>query len=700
MRSTTLLSSLCLLGLAALSACNDAPVGPVLAIEPEAPDTSSDLVARMVQEASDPNERDTLDLTWTWSVDGAVQDDLTGDLVPASRTARDQTWTVEVVADDGKLLSEPVTASVTILNAPPTATVSLPAAATTTQDLVATASGEDLDQDTLSFSYSWTVDGTATSFDGDTVPAAETARGELWEVIVVASDGTAESEPATASITIENSAPSVAAAAVRPDPLREADTATCEGTGWQDPDGDPEQYVISWTVNGAAVSGETLDGSQLDKGDEVVCTLLPVDGDMEGTAVSSDPVVVQNTPPVVSGLSLSPAAPTVTTPVEAALAEVSDADGDEVSLTWSWTLNGTPLAGDASTVEPAWVRGDELVVSVTPSDDEAAGEVVSASVTIANAPPVIDSATITPAVLLTEDLATASYVVSDPDGDEPTVSFAWTVNGSAAGTASYLDGSQFDKGDTVGLTISVDDGHGGTASLSASTITVSNTPPTAPGVTLSPSDPSTSDDLICTLATASTDADDDRIRYTVSWTLDGSAWTGSTSTTTYVGDTIDAADLSDGDEWSCAIQASDGTDSATGTSSTVTVNDCGATSSSVVYGDTVQMYGYCWVLGRPGRTCDAVCADVGGTNLAVSAATAFTDSCSKPSPGDVSTWFYLNGNPAGWTSTGATGYKTLGYGYTGSQYYGKCAGGGSTGHGTWPGDPNNSSTRTLVCPCF
>jgi hypothetical protein len=63
-------------------------------------------------------------------------------------------------------------------------------------------------------------------------------------------------------------------------------------------------------------------------------------------------------------------------------------------------------------------------------------------------------------------------------------------------------------------------------------------------------------------------------------------------------------------------------------------------------------------------------------------------------------WFFDNGNPAGWTGTGTTSYHTLGYGYAGSQYYGKCSSGTANGNGAYPGDTIDTPTRSVVCPCF
>jgi cysteine-rich repeat protein len=125
---------------------------------------------------------------------------------------------------------------------------------------------------------------------------------------------------------------------------------------------------------------------------------------------------------------------------------------------------------------------------------------------------------------------------------------------------------------------------------------------------------------------------------------------------------------------------------------------CPARSTSMQAGPYVQ-YGFCWYLGNDALTCDAVCASISGTNLANSAATLWADACGGALAADITTYFLNNGNPGGWTGTGGTSYHTLGYGYRGSLYYGKCASGTANDNGAFPGDTNSNATRSLVCPC-
>jgi len=113
-------------------------------------------------------------------------------------------------------------------------------------------------------------------------------------------------------------------------------------------------------------------------------------------------------------------------------------------------------------------------------------------------------------------------------------------------------------------------------------------------------------------------------------------------------------------------------------------------------------YGFCWYLTADGESCDTACLDLGGDNLALDAKDAFSDSCSGAGPQDVSYWFYNHSNPGEWAGeTKETEYRTLGHGYrNGNYYYGKCSAVADGGVGAWPGEENDSSTRSLVCACF
>ena len=66
----------------------------------------------------------------------------------------------------------------------------------------------------------------------------------------------------------------------------------------------------------------------------------------------------------------------------------------------------------------------------------------------------------------------------------------------------------------------------------SSTVTVSNTAPTAPVVAITPVDAESGDDLTCSVTTASTDADGDALTYAFAWDVDGVDFTSATDAAT------------------------------------------------------------------------------------------------------------------------------------------------------------------------
>lgn len=131
---------------------------------------------------------------------------------------------------------------------------------------------------------------------------------------------------------------------------------------------------------------------------------------------------------------------------------------------------------------------------------------------------------------------------------------------------------------------------------------------------------------------------------------------------------------------------------------------CPDIAGTSIIGGPADLYGFCWYLTAPMDTCDSACAElVGGSNLALMAEAAYPDNCAAPAGNDVSTWFFNNGNPGGWTGMGAaTGAHTLGYGYSiVGNYYGKCSSGGVE-VGTYPGEMVGGgleAERQLICAC-
>jgi len=474
---------LALLAPLALIACNKAPEGLAVALGPGGATTDQDLILEVTEDAVDPNRADEVVLEVTWTVDGVEVPDLQDALVvPAARTERGQSWSAEVVATDGRKPAEAVSASLIVANTAPEASMTVvpKGEALSTEDLVATVEASDLDGDAITIEWAWTVDGVPSSHDTGTVPAADTAKGQVWEVTATATDGTDSAEPLTASFTVVNSVPSVGAARVSPSLVYEATTVSCKGGGWADLDGDPESYEVVWRVNDRTVSTEDeLTGVDFDRGDTIACTLTPVDETSAGDPVASAPITVRNTQAVVISGALTPSSPTVTSTLEARVDAVIDGDGDFAVVRYVWYVNGDVLDHTASYLQgdQGWFeKGDEVKVWLRGYDGIEDGKGPAYSQIIENSPPGAPEV----AVRQTTSSVLCEVVTDAVDADEDTVSYSmsWEQDGSAwagatssttwAGDTVSLDDTRV--GETWTCVATPDDGEDAGASASAHTI--------------------------------------------------------------------------------------------------------------------------------------------------------------------------------------------------------------------------------------
>ncbi|MFK7927337.1 MAG: hypothetical protein AB8H79_04065 [Myxococcota bacterium] len=426
--------------LALFTACNQAPEGLAIEIGPNAATTTDDLVLNITTQAIDPNASDEVTLQIAWSVDGDGVSDLAGErTVPADRTKKGEEWEVSIVATDGKSPAEPVTASVIIANTPPVTTVTVgPDAPVANNDLTAEALGTDADGEDLTVRYTWTQNGSTTSEGGARVDASKTRKGDVWTVTATMSDDEADSEPATASVTVANSTPSVGAARISPLKVYEASVLTCLGAGWKDPDEeDVEAYDVRWRVNGSLASTEPeLTGEDFDRGDEVICELTPVDDTSAGEPVRSAGALVRNTPPVIVGGSVTPERPTITSTLQARPGPVTDDDGDFSVMRYQWRVNGDAIGPAASFIKGEsgyFSKGDTIDVYMVPFDGQENGLATRITVDINNTPPTAPTARLD----LDGDLVCVVDVPSeDADGDTITYAMTWTLDGSPVTSTS------------------------------------------------------------------------------------------------------------------------------------------------------------------------------------------------------------------------------------------------------------------------
>jgi hypothetical protein len=247
-------------------------------------------------------------------------------------------------------------------------------------------------------------------------------------------------------------------------------------------------------------------------------------------------------------VTISPLSPTT---VDDLVAGVDNCDDCQ----YRWFEGGTRAEGiDGNTVSAELTtKGETWSVLVTEvAGDGSEGLPGEAEVLIENSLPELSGLALSATEVYTEDVLAVSLEATDADGDELTFTYNWLVDGVDVGenTDSLSGLDFFDKGQTVAVSVTATDGEG-ESQVSSEVLTVLNTPPSAPGVSIQHGG-----DLLCEISARSEDLDGDEITYTFAWDVDGTLFED-TETTEYEGDTVTLEELESDGLWSCTVTPED-----------------------------------------------------------------------------------------------------------------------------------------------
>jgi hypothetical protein len=133
--------------------------------------------------------------------------------------------------------------------------------------------------------------------------------------------------------------------------------------------------------------------------------------------VISEAVVIGNTPPTVSQVKIEPNRPLSADNLRA-VASGQDPDGDDVTFSYQWRLNGEEIVGASETTltNDLFRRGDRVQVVVIPFDGDEWGRAAGSGVRqIRNTPPKIVS---DPPSSIENGIYRYAVQAEDADGDE------------------------------------------------------------------------------------------------------------------------------------------------------------------------------------------------------------------------------------------------------------------------------------------
>ena len=486
---------------------------------------------------------------------------------------------VMITATDTDSLTASTAMTIRVNTPPPAPQVSLsPDPVYSTDDLTANVvGGNDEDGDTVNFEYEWFENGVLTAATTSMVLATELDVGDVWKVRVTPNDGYVDGDYTEATITVSNTEPAVSNVSISPNTGVFNDTVlTCSATAT-----DADETVtptFEWTVGNTTHSGPTLDLSTTTAmpTDVVTCTATVTDSN-GGTVSANTTVTVENRSPTVGNVFISPTT-VYTNSLVSCTANLADDDGETPSYSVEWSVGGVSIAtGDSFQLDSSLVSvGDSLVCTITATDGYSGTASDSASVSIANTNPVVDTITLTPIEPNKHDTLSCSAVASDIDGETPTLGFSWsnlTTGDTYSSTTNSVDTATLDLSllsvspdDVVECSVSATDADSGSTTEVETVSIINSTPVFDTNATITPSSGIyTTTSLTCSATV--TDPDDGSLTPSFEWTVNGiSIETGSTYT-------VLAADTDVGDDIVCTATATDSDGESISSSATVTVEN-------------------------------------------------------------------------------------------------------------------------------
>ena len=430
-------------------------------------------------------------------------------------------------------------------------------------------------------SLEWTVNGNVISTQGATSAGeAIFTYGALsygtHNLVVTATDSDGLTDSDQVNFTI-NGVPTAPVVSINPNIPTTSDGLNVSiDSPSIDPEGVTPSYSYEWQLGGqnqTMYTSSSLPSAATTKGEQWTVLVTPNDGIVDGIAGTAS-VVIGNTAPSLSSVSISPTGSVYNDDVLTCLGIASDPD-ETPTVSYEWSIGGS-IVGTSSTLDvysTGAMPGDTVVCTATATDSDGATDSNSASVSLGNRNPSISASISTNGTNQNAGL-TCVGTATHPDGESPTVTYEWFNGSSSLGSSNplQLNSTLATSGDVIDCIATATDAMGGTDSVTVSH-TITNTAPVISSVSVTPNPAiEGQDDLTCSVSAS--DSDGDSLLYTYEW----SDSTGIQQTTTLVPDTTDVflASGTTEDSWTCEVTPFDGTDYGLSQVDSVTVEsgDC------------------------------------------------------------------------------------------------------------------------------
>ena len=451
---------------------------------------------------------DVLTLQWSSSIDGILDALPTNAQSDGEATGVTQlsegSHTIELFVIDTTNKSTSITKEITVLspNQSPTCAIIQPtmsAVAIFEQDLTFEAEVQDVDavDTTLSVRWASDVDGNlldTTIVQGESVTFATNALSiNTHQITLTVTDGLGAICTSHLEVIV-GTPPSVSITSPSNNQIVDEGQMLTFDAQVQDGEDTPETLTLDWSIDGNIVYTQTADASGMGSysTDTIpfgMYTLSLQVTDSTGLSSLDTLDFVVNGIPTMPSISLHPLNPYTTDDIQVSIdVDSVDPEGVPLQYEYAWSLNGVLHSNNTSTLSSVLTtQGDVWTVAVSALDGITSSAMASATVSIANTPPVLSNITLSPSSNhFNDDIIVCSVQVTDPD-EILVPNYTWNLNGQVVGNTDTLDVSSIFAlpNSTLECLASVTDSLGAVDQMTTTT-TIGNRPPVVQSVEITP----------------------------------------------------------------------------------------------------------------------------------------------------------------------------------------------------------------------